>query len=175
MKDRLCGLMDGEQPRDDALFDALKRDRALRDCWRQYHLIGDALKGESVLDRDITARVMAALDDEPIVLAPRKPVRRELQGSVLALAATLAGVAVVGWIALAPAQAPKAVVPVVHSETAAAQPVSARTNAVPPVRQASREMQEYLIAHQTQLSTLQFRGGTEYIRTVAANRATPAK
>jgi hypothetical protein len=36
-------------------------------------------------------------------------------------------------------------------------------------------MQEYLVAHQAQSSSLQFRGGTEHIRTVAATGTAMAK
>ena len=46
MKTRLSELIDGELERQEeqSLFAALKRENTLRDCWRKYQLIGDALR-----------------------------------------------------------------------------------------------------------------------------------
>lgn len=161
--------MDGELDRHDEkiLFDALKRDPKLRERWQSYQLIGAALKGETDSVRDITASVMDALQDEPVAFAPKVLPRQPWHRTALALAATLAGVAVVGWMALGPQDN----LSPVRSERLA-QRVPA---AVQPVRQASRDMQEYLVAHQAHASSLQFRGGTENIRTVAAMGAVTAK
>lgn len=165
MKDRLSGLLDGELERHDqqVLLDTLKCDDALRDRWQEYLLIRDALKGRGALGADITARVMVSLDDEPVVLAPQRAARSEnWRSSALALAATLAGVAVVGWLALGAGPSPRVAPPL--AQRAGTPPVAA----VEPARQAASDMQEYLIAHQAQSSSLQFRGGAEHIRTVAA-------
>lgn len=162
MKTRLSGLVDGELDELEAkvLLDAVKGDPQLRACWHEYQLIGDTLRGERSLPGDITAQVMAALADEPVVLAPR-PVRQPAwQRTALALAATLAGVAVVGWLALAQRND---VSPAGEQLAQGATPQSARADA--------RDMQQYLVAHQAQSSLLQFRGGTENIRTVAAGGA----
>lgn len=172
MKSKLSGLLDGEleEREESAVFDALKCDDVLRTRWQEYLLIRDALKGRVPLKTDITSRVMASLDDEPVVLAPpakpRKPVE-SWQHAALALAATVAGVAVVGWMALGTlgGQSPNAVATLASNQPAVIQPV----------RQASREMQEYLVAHQAQSSLLQFRGGAEHIRTVAAMRTAASK
>lgn len=159
MKTRLSLLMDGEleEHENKAVFDALKRDANLRGNWQEYLLIGAALKGERSLDADITASVMDALRDEPVVLAPRTS-GREWRRTAMALAATVAGVAVVGWMALVPDGGQRPTQTLAQREPLVVQPV----------RQVSREMQEYLVAHQAQSSSLQFRGGTEHIRTVAA-------
>lgn len=162
MKDRLSGLVDGELERHDAqvVFEKLNCDEALRGRWQEYLLIRDALKGRSPLDTDITCRVMESLGDEPAVLVPRRTSPPQgWQRAALSLAATLAGVAVVGWLAVGRDDAPQ-----FPATLAQRQPVAV---AAEPVRQASREMQEYLVAHQAQSSTLQLRGGTEHIRTVA--------
>lgn len=170
MKTRLSGLMDGELDTAEAatVFDALKREKPLCRCWGEYQLIGDALRGEKALERDIAARVMANVRDEPVVLAPRRPAGRDWRSPVLALAATVAGVGVVGWIALGPQ--PDRLAPAAH--LALEQRLKAD---VLPVKQASRNMQEYLVAHQTQTASVQFRGGTQQIRTVAALGGGPAK
>lgn len=169
MKTRLCGLLDGELERQDepALFAALKRGDELRGCWREYLLISDTLKGEKMLDADITARVMASLRDEAAVLAPHASMRPSWQRSALALAATVAGVAVVAWVALVP-QNNQVSIP---AQTL----VQREPAAIKPVRHAARDMQEYLAAHQAQSSSLQFRGGTENIRTVSTTGIAAAK
>lgn len=169
--------MDGELSEHEAqeLFAGLRQDEVLRRRWLEYQVIGDALKGEKALGTELTARVMAALEDEPTVLAPAARVRRDVwHRHALALAATVAGVAVVGWLALGTSSAPESltvaqVAPATTTKTAPG-PVAANEAIVPVVatRAAATDMQEYLIAHEAQSSLLQFRGGAEHIRTVSA-------
>ncbi len=77
--DTLSALFDGELADEQArpLIRRLAAGGPERERFREYCLIGDALRG---LDHDmpgLTNRVMAALEDEPTVLAPvRKPVSR---------------------------------------------------------------------------------------------------
>lgn len=191
MKTKLSGLMDGELAGHEAqvLFEALRHDKDLRDRWLEYQLIGDALKGERDLGTELTARVMATVGGEPTVLAPRwsSPRHEVWRRNLVALAATIAGVAVVGWLALGTGQAPQPEtvaqalpaqkVVAVATKDSAIVPVSdsAAVSAEQPVRQASSDMQEYLIAHEAQSSLLQFRGGAEHIRTVAAVGMAPSK
>ena len=180
MKTKLSGLMDGELAEHEAqeMFAALRQDPELRRGWQEYQLIGDTLKGERDLNVELTGRVMAALESEPTVLAPRSSRRREtMHRNLLALAATVAGAGVVGWLALGTNQSPQ---PENVAQIAAPSGVAVARNdaAVVPVAQtrpASSDMQEYLIAHETQSSLLEFRGGAEHIRTVAAVGMAPAK
>jgi sigma-E factor negative regulatory protein RseA len=175
MKAKLSGFMDDEleSHEEQPLFDAVRRDVALRRYWQDCQVIGDALRDEPALEVDIAARVMTALRDEPVVLAPRAATRPGWQKTALALAATVAGVAAVGWVALGPQQnGDVATVASVPNRMLALQDPVAEMQ---PVRMAGRDMQEYLIAHQAQSSALQFRGGAEHIRTVAANGAVPVK
>lgn len=68
-KEKLSALMDGETL-DRAFIGELSKDRALQQTWESYHLIRDTLRGDTgdVLHFDISARVMAAIENEP---APR--------------------------------------------------------------------------------------------------------
>jgi sigma-E factor negative regulatory protein RseA len=188
MKTKLSGLMDGELAEHEAhvVFAALRDDPELRNHWQEYQLIGDALKGERNLNVELTGSVMAALEAEPTVLAPRSssPRREAWRRNLMALAATLAGVAVVGWLALGSSQSPQpenvalnapAQLAVATARNEGAALAVRDTGAVPAVRQASVDMQEYLIAHEAQSSLLEFRGGAEHIRTVAAVGMAPAK
>ncbi len=95
----ISALFDGELE-DHELRDALKASLADEERWRAYGLIGDGLRGENVEQPDMTASVMARLAEEPVVLAPRNLKARPRHHPLLALAASVAGVAVVGWVAL---------------------------------------------------------------------------
>ncbi|MDP2170265.1 MAG: RseA family anti-sigma factor [Rhodocyclaceae bacterium] len=99
----LSALLDGELDSHEVrpTLKAATRESELRESWRAYVLIGDQLRQECTGTRDLTACVMAKVRAEPVVLAPRKlqPAGRHHPG--LALAASVAGVAVVGWLAMA--------------------------------------------------------------------------
>lgn len=162
MKTEVSALLDGELETHEArdALAALRRDPDLRAAWSAYHTIGAALRGEQELSQDITARVMACLEQEATVLCP--PARREAAWPrpAVALAASAAGVAVVAWMAFAPqfSAAPT------RTEIARA---PAAVVAMKPA--AQREMQEYLAAHQAQASSAQLPSVTQNIRTVSAS------
>lgn len=65
-KEQLSALMDGETL-DNELMSALSKDVVLQKDWESYHLIRDTLRGDvpQLLDFDISARVMAAIENEP--------------------------------------------------------------------------------------------------------------
>lgn len=160
--------MDGELSEDEAqaLFVVLRSEDESRSRWLEYQLIGDTLKGEKYLSTELTARVMEALDAEPTVLAPRATMRRApWHRSALAVAATVAGAGVVGWLALSTEQIAK---PMAVAQLATVQREPVSVAAVQPMRPASLQMQEYLSSHEAQSSSLRFGGGAKHIRTVAA-------
>ncbi len=136
------------------------RDSEMRAAWQAYALIGDHLREESSLSTDMTACVMARLKDEPVVLAPRNLPQTKRHHPLLALAAAVAGIAVVGWLALfAVPPAPT----FIEARRAAPAPVVA-TAETSPMR---NDMNEYLLAHQTQSSSFRLGESTEHVRTVA--------
>jgi len=65
-KEKLSAFMDGETF-DNELVGTLSKDKELQKSWESYHLIRDALRGDTgeVLHFDISARVAAALENEP--------------------------------------------------------------------------------------------------------------
>lgn len=73
MKDQLSALIDGEYDIGDSehLIMSAKSGGEMKSCWAHYHLIGDAMRGDGLMRHDFSQRVMAALDAEPTVLAPR--------------------------------------------------------------------------------------------------------
>lgn len=64
--------MDGEVAPDDAqhLMTGIGAGGELKQAWQHYHLIGDAMRGDAHTHHDMTARIMAAIDGEPTILAP---------------------------------------------------------------------------------------------------------
>lgn len=174
MKERISSLIDGHHESaesfSDVISSAVRSDEALK-AWETYSLIGDALRREPALDTDLTASVMAQLEHEPTVLSPASVPAAANDASmgwqrILPIAASVMGVAAVGWVALqmnkqdtAPmlaASAPQAamVKPVVASATD-----QQRLN-------RDTALRAYVMAHQgTAGGTLP--GVVPYVRTVA--------
>jgi sigma-E factor negative regulatory protein RseA len=163
MKDRLSALMDGELDDRSAAeaIEALGRDQEAVRTWRTYQLISDALRESRLLSADFTARFSEQLDKEPTVLSPRPhfpSLQRESRKWVaLSAAASVAAVALVGWVAFAPPPGP---VPVAQVQTEAAKP--------PVMVPLPSSANDYLLAHQA----FSPRGSlAPYIRTVSEQPA----
>jgi sigma-E factor negative regulatory protein RseA len=171
MKSRVSALMDGELEAHELrpLLEQVARSESLRQDWRTYGLIGDAIRGEHKLEVDLAGRVMAALQNEATVLCPenvRKSNEWPAGRRFMAMAASVAGVGVVAWLALSmpgtlPGTAPGAQIAV------AAPPAGVQ---LAKSQEPTRRMREYLVAHQTYAPAGQMQGGTRYIRTVAAEQ-----
>ncbi|MFC3532381.1 sigma-E factor negative regulatory protein [Vogesella facilis] len=100
MKENLSALMDGELADEDAapLIKRLAGDAELQTAWQEFHLIGDAMRGASLLSVDVRAEVSDRLAAEPTVLAPRPLQRRASRPAArFAVAASVALAGVVGW------------------------------------------------------------------------------
>lgn len=162
MKTRISTLHDGEieDHEIEHALRALRRDGELRRQWCDCQLIGDALRGERRLGIDVTARVMAAIEQEPTVLVPAPRRLTGWQRPALALAASAAGVALVAWLAVVPGSegAPTAAPALAAGGQA---PVVATSPSTP-------RLQEYLVAHQAYAPAGAMVGGARNIRTVAA-------
>ncbi len=171
----LSALFDGELEEHEvraAVTAALNED-GLQDSWQLYALIGDGLRGDCPDAPDLTASVMAHVREEPVVLAPRNLKAQRRTHPMYALAASLAGVAVVAWLALA--GNPRAPADGAGSTLAAAAspaPSIARVEPVAAGKPADSQplrgdMSEYLLAHQMQAGTSYLAASTRQIRTVA--------
>ena len=165
MDDRISQLMDGELDDRDAarLIGTLGAEGEARDAWRMYHLIGDAMRDTRVLSAGFAARVTGKIALEATVLAPKalRPERpRNWFAVPAALAAGVAGISVVGWLALAPvAQAPQAPVAQLRPPVQAQQPQTI------PLPSAT---EDYLLAHQGFSPRASLQGMSAYARTVSA-------
>ena len=171
MNEEISRLMDGE-------LDTHASEQAIRDCgspegkqsWACYHMIGEVLREGASRDFDVSARVMAALDKEPTVLAPRalqpKPRPMHSFGRIALAAAASVATVLQGMPGASTAPA-----------VAKNDGVTMQTNA--PVAQASHEalteptyaaieVNEYLAAHR-QVPT------PDQYRAVAARTTVPAR
>src|SRR5688572_10504605 len=143
MNERISALMDGELDDQSAgeLIQALGAERDALDSWRVYHLISDAIRENQPLP-------------ERGFAAPARP-RRWV---ALPIAASLAAVSLVGWLAFAPQQE--------VAQPALAQavpPAPTRPVAVPLPSAAD----DYLLAHQGVSPRFSFQGMAPYIRSVS--------
>ncbi len=191
MNMRISAMVDGEASNADieSTFRILRDNAETRQEWEYAHLIGDAMRGEKYLSPGLTGRVMEALEDEPTVLAPPRRKENDSRRMLLSLAASAAGVAVVGWVALGGSSAnlPKtpaveqvailaAVPPAVEKEatpTPAAAPVAAPAAAPVAAVASPEKLHEYLVAHHARAPMTQMAPAAGGVRSVAMVRAVP--
>ncbi|HEY2863318.1 MAG TPA: sigma-E factor negative regulatory protein [Casimicrobiaceae bacterium] len=151
-------LIDGELDpvRADAVVTGLCRSEGVAN-WVCYHVIGDALRGCAARNFD-SKEFVELFAAEPTVLAPprRAPAPHAI---ALALAATVAAVSVVGWVALTTMPAPVAAI------ASARQAVGVRAADARPVVD-----NEYVLVHQEYSPTNAIQGIGPYLRAVAASQ-----
>ncbi len=108
MKNQLSALIDGEFEIEDSdhIMTAIKSNGEVKEAWKHYHLIGDAMRGDVSMQHDFSAKVMQALDVEPTVLAinkqaeEQKPNKRKVKTPMFwSVAASAAAVMFVGMMA----------------------------------------------------------------------------
>jgi sigma-E factor negative regulatory protein RseA len=165
-RERISALMDGELTDDELAgpIQQLKGEEGGED-WRTYHLIGDSLRGEMMFSDGFAAKVRAQLATEPTVLAPpasRKPIRR-FERYAMAAAASVVGIAVVGWFAIV--NQPDASVNVaVTAPTVKSRPAASAGSAV---AQIDPTVSELFRVHQEESPTAVMQGSASLIRPVA--------
>lgn len=98
-KEWISALADGELTGDEFMrgLDALRNDTALLESWSRYHLVRDALHSnlEARVVPDLSSRVAAALEAEPVILAPKRTHRPWLRHAAgIAVAASVTGAAI---------------------------------------------------------------------------------
>ncbi len=171
MRERISALMDDEGIESELDQDMvrLRTDAVLRRTWDTYHLIGDALRGD--VAPGLCARVSERLAAEPTVLAPR---RRKVDARTvhiaLSAAAGIAGIALVGWLALPQWQSEPARMASASPQELAAIGVAApipQAPAASTVTPAAVGVENYLLAHQRFSHAIAIQGVAPYARTVA--------
>ena len=172
--ERLSQLMDGELDARSARQELirLRQQNEMRENWDTFHLIGDALRGEGTLSPEFGRQFAQRLAGEPTVLAPARSTAPRIAAYTLSAAASLAAVALVGWLAVGtrtvitpPAELANAPAPA--TAESALQPAPA-----PKAQLASEPYEgthnEYLMAHTGFSPSTVIQGVAPYIRTVAA-------
>lgn len=167
MNEKLSALMDGELDRTDALaaIKTLGQDAQQRGDWDCYHLIGDAIRGDtpSVTTRRKTCAesIFAKLAEEPTILAPAAitaPVKLSIVAKpavvekktrlMLAMAASVVTVTAIGVIALRQQNGITVPLQVVQqmpvSSNSAAQ---AASNIAVGEVEANKRVNDYLVIH----------------------------
>jgi sigma-E factor negative regulatory protein RseA len=159
MNEQISRLMDGDVDASEmeAMCAMLKGGAAMA-TWSCYHTIGDALRGETAVTRNVGAAVARQLAAEPTVLAPRVRTVSRPASWAWAAAASIAAVTVVGWTAYSlvdatPAGLAKA------GEAGTMRAAQIRSLTVPP---------DYLLAHQEYAPANALQGVGPYMRDVAA-------
>jgi sigma-E factor negative regulatory protein RseA len=164
--ENISAWLDGEHRAHDPID---VQQAQVRQACGTWWLIGDLMRQESALSQDFTARVMAVLDDEPTVLAPRthraEPVgQQQPLPRWMALAAAVSGVAVVAWTVLGgQTQQP----PVQSSALASAPQQQQQLALVSNTSSAEEDERPYLVAHQAYGPGVQMAGVSGYVRPVA--------
>jgi sigma-E factor negative regulatory protein RseA len=110
MSEQISALMDEEIAVDDAahLISSMQSSKQAAEAWSQYNLIGDVMRGNQLLSKDFKQNLMLKLDQEPTILAPKSA---QVKADQLAaakdripakwsIAASVAAVMVVGWMAM---------------------------------------------------------------------------
>ena len=164
MKEKLSALMDGELDDKSAaeVIQAFGTDHEAVRTWRTYQVISDAMRESRLLSADFAARLSTRLAAERTVLAPRALQAESRKWFALSAAASVAAVALVGWLALAP-QPPTTPVAQVQPES--------KPNIVPMPSTAN----DYLLAHQGFSPRIYLQGMAPYARTVAEQAVEPRR
>jgi len=161
MNEQISRLMDGEVDASelDVVCAALKGDAAMA-TWNCYHAIGDALRSESEVTRNIGCAIAGRLATEPAIVA-RPPRERAGRASwAWAVAATLAAVTVVGWTAYSMVD---------EAPAGFAKAREAGTMSAAQMRPATVLSPDYLLAHQEYAPANALQGVGPYLRDVAAS------
>ena len=168
MTERISALMDGEHAADElaGMLEDLRAPGESQETWRTYHLISDALRDTRLTSPGFAERVNARILEEPTVLSIAREAHAAARPRWMPLyaAASFAAVALVGWIAFVPPEAPQATV-------AKAPPKPAAVASQEPVRlPLTNAANDYLLAHQAYSPRNTFQGVAPYVRTVSERR-----
>ncbi len=176
--EQISALMDSELFGKEAqqIIHESSRDKDLRDSWMRYHLIGEALRQDlpTTINLNFADKMSRILENEPHILVPKR--RLHPQGwrkplSALAMAASIAGIAVVGWRQASNLEGPPAQTPSPAALSPASQ-AAIQTLPVATVRWSDRQtktspkLDRYLMNHQQFKSSTDMDGVSPYVRIV---------
>ncbi len=171
MNEQLSAMIDDEIVLAEAahLLVAVQSSKQLADAWRHYHLIGDAMRGTPMFSNDFKQNLMQKIELEATVLSPNALGAGRADAEIAAkiklppswsIAASVAAVMVVGWMAVQQQ-------PMIDAgmKVAALQPADSQSQVTEQTTVASLKESiptEYLMAHQASAPSL----SSYYIQTV---------
>jgi len=110
MNEQISALIDDEIAVEEAvhLIIAMQSNKQSAEAWSQYHLIGDAMRGNVAFNSNFKQNLMRRIELEPTVLAPHvtqadSKIMAEIKGKLpvtWTIAASFAAVVTVGWMAM---------------------------------------------------------------------------
>jgi sigma-E factor negative regulatory protein RseA len=163
MKSKISAFMDGElaQHETGGALESLRDEGEVREVWRRYHLIGDLMRDPHSLSAGFATRVADRIAQEPTVLAPS---RRRFEATrlpvwALSAAASVAAVALVGWVAFGPVD---------DTPLARNAPQVVAAKELPQVAPPAAA-NDYLLAHQGYSPRNSLQGAAPYVRTVSSD------
>lgn len=179
--EQLSALVDGELGADETriLLNELESDPEIRGQWERYHLIGEALRGAlpERMDAGLAARVAAALEHEPAILAPANlrlhrlsPYLKQAAGMAIAAGVAVAAVLVVPVLVREePAVAP----PQQVAASQAADPAGIMRTELSPAERSrtlvDERLQDYLVNHYEHSAITRVQGVLPYVRIVGSS------
>jgi sigma-E factor negative regulatory protein RseA len=167
--EKISQLMDGELGEHESRLQIrrLDQDGELVQTWATYHLIRDVLRDEAGIGAGFAQRVCERLQHEPALAAPHTRLVARVVRHPLPIAAAVAGLAIVGWLALTqPLPVARAPSPMAQSPSPPVSKEAARETPQP-LALAQGQMNEYLLAHQEYSPTTVMQGVASYVRTVS--------
>lgn len=176
MKSKISALIDDELGAHelDGIVAAMRSDSEATDTWRIYHLVGDAMRDARPLSEGFSERFSQRLAQEPIVVAPRRFDLKPARTGWLALsaAASFAAVALVGWVAFAPAPGGAGGLSGDGATIAQTrQPAVAKAVTRSPAKSLPGAARDYLLAHQAYSPRASVQGITPNVQTVSDTAA----
>jgi sigma-E factor negative regulatory protein RseA len=172
--EKISELMDGELDAhaSRSQIRRLEDDATLAAGWETYHLIRDALRNEMDLSPQFCRRLHERLASEPPILAPHAGLSARMVRYTLPIAAGVAGVAVVGWLALANTPSTPGAAPAPAAPTLAQAPVGPKPRVpaqAPAGAPVDSKVRDYLLAHQEFSPSTAMQGVASYVRTVSTD------
>ncbi len=176
MKEKLSSLLDGELEASE-LEQTVKRaagELLMRETWGRYHLIRDVMRGQlsSLAAPGLVHAVSSQLQSEPSILVPRRRSRIRVKATLwvagMAVAASVASVAIVGvrWFAPDQASAPALIAQSVESADYL-RSSGIRWQAVS--TDVERDLNMYLVQHNEFTPATGMNGVMSYMRFVGYN------
>jgi len=160
---------------------ALVTDETHKGIWARYHLIGECLRGHlpARVDLDLAGRIRKALNDEPVSQGPYHWQRLLKPAAGLAIAASVAAIAIVGVRQIGSSPTATAVPPIAYNApasnndyqtvtvTAGPAPQAPAQNYSTPADDAQSRLNRYLVNYNEYRANSGVQGTLPYVRIVA--------